>query len=388
MAKMKSSKTWLRPIRNLLVFGLCIAGLVKLWSWNRQRSTTAFAIAHLRGDASPPQWDGTYPCVSASLANNAIKTSLGRCEISMLSPSSFDDAEVDLRYGAFVLRQTDMQLDDARNFPLTRAYNSQDWLGTNHVHAFGSNSNHLFDIAPLGTTNPYTEMTLVMEDGDFLYFKRISPGTGFADAVYQQTETSGNFYKATINWNGDGWALRLRDGTEILFPESYMATSLAQGAPTEIHLASGNRIKLQRDFNRNLRTVSTQQGHSIRFTYDDQSRITKVEDDKGNWVRYEYGSDRDDMLLAAIRSSGEERHYQYQGVLMTTITNERGVVLLRNAYASGVLTRQEYGNGDTYEFSYTWNAKRTYTEKAIVTLPDHSAQEVPTADSVSGYLKR
>jgi hypothetical protein len=94
------------------------------------------------------------------------------------------------------------------------------------------------------------------------------------------------------------------------------------------------------------------------------------------------------MLLAAIRSSGEERHYQYQGVLMTTITNERGVVLLRNTYASGVLTRQEYGNGDTYEFSYTWNAKKTYTEKAIVTLPDHSAQEVPTADSVSGYLKR
>lgn len=270
----------------------------------------------------------------------------------------------------------------ALELPLTRSYNSEDWLDSNHLHAFGRNSNHSFDIAPLGTRNPYTEMTLVMEDGDFFYFKRISPGTGFADAVYQHTETSTRFYKATINWNGNGWSLRLTDGTEISFPESYHARNLAQGAATEIHTASGIELELRRDSHRNLQEVSAAHGHWIRFTYDDQSRITKAEDDKGDWVRYGYGADGDGMLLNAIYSSGKERHYQYQGALMTTITNERGTILLRNVYKSGVLVRQEYGNGDVYGYRYIWNAKH-YADGTLITLvvnrkcrPQHQSRSI------------
>ncbi len=95
-----------------------------------------------------------------------------------------------------MLRQTDLQLRDDFDVPLTRVYNSADWLpGTNRVYAFGRNSNHPYDIAPLGTRNPYTEMMLALEDGDLLYFNRISAGTGFADAVFQHTETSTRFTK-------------------------------------------------------------------------------------------------------------------------------------------------------------------------------------------------
>ncbi len=167
-------------------------------------------------------------------------------------------------------------------------------------------------------------MMLALEDGDLLYFNRISAGTGFADAVFQHTETSTRFYKATVNWNGNGWTLRLTDGTEVSFPESYSAKNIAQGAATEIRDASGDRLELQRDSNRNLQTIKTPHGHWIRFTYDGQSRITKAEDDKGNWVRYGYGADQYGMLLYAIHSSGRERHYEYQKALMTTITNEHG----------------------------------------------------------------
>jgi hypothetical protein len=87
----------------------------------------------------------------------------------------------------------------------------------------GRNSNHSYDIAPRGSRWPYTFITLVLEDSDFLYFKRISDGTGYADAVFMHTETSTPFYKATIAWNGNGWTLRLADGTEVRFPESYNA---------------------------------------------------------------------------------------------------------------------------------------------------------------------
>jgi len=33
-------------------------------------------------------------------------------------------------------------------------------------------------------------MLLALEDSDFLYFDRISAGTGYQDAIYQHTETA------------------------------------------------------------------------------------------------------------------------------------------------------------------------------------------------------
>ena len=385
-----------REIRNLLLFGLSIALMLTLWfrfQQNRfrfqQDRVTNFALSHLQGNATAPQSDGTYPCVFALLSDDDVPApALGRCAVPTTPTVSLDRFEADLRYGIFALRQTDLQLQDVFDVPLTRAYSL--WgMHSNDVHAFGRCSNHPYDIAPVGTRNPYTEMELVLEDGDFLYFKRISPGTSYADAVYQHTETSTRFYKATINWNGNGWTLRLTDGSEMSFPESYNAKNMAQGAVTEIRAASGDRLELQRAWNRDLQTIKTPHGHWIRFTYDDQSRITKAEDDKGNWVRYGYGADRYGMLLYAINSSGRERHYEYQGALMTTITNEHGHALLRNTYDSERLVRQEYGNGDVYEYHYIWNARRTYyADRVIVTLPDQTQKEVPVSDSVWPYWKR
>jgi YD repeat-containing protein len=174
----------------------------------------------------------------------------------------------------------------------------------------------------------------------------------------------------------------------LSFPESYKAENLAQGAVTEIRAASGSSLELRRSTHRDLQAINTPHGHWIRFTYDDQSRITKAGDDKGNWVRYGYGTDRYGMLLYAIQSSGKERHYEYENALMTTITNERGHVLLRNTYDSGILVRQEYVNGDVYEYRYIWNPRRTYADRVIVTLPDHTQKEVSVSESVSPYLKR
>lgn len=45
--------------------------------------------------------------------------------------------EADLRYGRFVLRETDLYLEDTFEVPLTRSYSSADWVHSNLVHAFG-----------------------------------------------------------------------------------------------------------------------------------------------------------------------------------------------------------------------------------------------------------
>jgi YD repeat-containing protein len=253
------------------------------------------------------------------------------------------------------------------------------------VHAFGRNANHPFDIAPIGTRNPYTYQMIALEDGDFLYFDRISKGTGYADSVFQHTETSTKFYKATTVWNGNGWTTKLADGSEIRFPESYNAKNLAQGAPMEMRDAQGNRLELHRDPQRNLQEIKTPHGHWIRFSYDDLSRIKQAQDDSGHWARYEYNADG--MLKSAVLSSGQERHYDYLGTLMTKITGENGRVLLQNWYRSGLVIRQEFGNGAVYAYAYDWAPNRYCPDRVVVTLRDSTKRKVSVVDSVPEFVK-
>ena len=345
---------------------------------------------YLREVAPLPKFDRTFPCVFANAEEGTVKASVGRCAMPTSPGGDIDRFEVDLRDGAFVLRQTDLRVNDVFDVPLTRSYRSDDWLGNwgrvNQSHAFGVNSNHPYDIAPQGSRNPYTFQMLVLEDGDFLYFDRISKGTGYADAVYQHTETSSRFYKATTSWNGGGWTTRLADGSSITFPESYNAKNLAQGAAISIRDADGNELKLNRDAQRNLKEILTPHQRRITFDYDDHARVTEAVDDAGDWTRYGY--DAAGMLIYAIHSSGHERHYSYEGALMTAIADENAHILLRNFYQRGFLTRQEYGNGDVYAYRYIVSANRMYFEKAVVTMPDRSEQEISVGAAVPAYTKK
>jgi YD repeat-containing protein len=335
--------------------------------------------------AAPPKFDGSFPCVFASVTKRGVVPQFGKCAIPTEHTGSVDRFETDLRIGAFVLRQSDLYLNDVFEVPLTRSYNSRDWLGKNRVHAFGRNSSHPYDAAPLGSRNPYTYQMIALEDGDFLYFDRISKGTGYADAVFQHTETSTRFYKAVTAWNGNGWTTKLADGSEIRFPESYNAKNLAQGAAVEMRDANGNLLQLRRDGQRNLQEIVTPNGHRIKFSYDDLSRIMKAEDDDGTWVKYSYNGEG--MLESATFSSGKVRRYDYRGALMTAVTDEEGNVLVRNSYDGTLLRRQQFSDGDTFLYHYDWSSDRYYPDKVVVTLPDLTTREVRVADSVSVFLK-
>ena len=336
--------------------------------------------------ALPARLSGEFPCLSATISSKWIIPSLGKCTIPTSPSGVVDNFEVDLRYGRFVLRETDLYLDDVFKVPLTRTYNSNDWTSANAVHAFGRNTNHPYDIAPLGSRNPYTWMMLVLEDGDFLYFDRVSRGTGFANAVYRHTETATPFYKAIQRWNGNGWTLRLADGSQIIFPESYNAKNLAQGAPIAMLNPQGERLELVRDAQRNLQEIRTPHGHWIRFTYDDSARVTRAEDDAGNWVQYKY--DASGMLVSVVRSSGVERHFEYDGARMTGITDESKNVLLRNWYGNGDLVWQKFDDRTVYSYHYDRSLDRTYIKEAHVTLPDQSIKDVPVADDLPDFVKK
>ena len=372
-----------RSRRYLLWSAALLALLFPVFTYLQQSRAATIRAEDLDQATTPPALDGSHPCISSVVSGAQLTTRLSRC----FTPAGQEDEgksreryEVDLRYGTFVLRQTDLEIEDAFNVPLTRTYLSQDWITLNGEHAFGHNASHPYDIAPLGTRNPYTHMRLVLEDGDFLYFKRISPGSGFADAVYLHTETSTRFYKSTIAWNGDGWTLRLVDGSTMRFPEAYNSKTMAQGAALEEMNPTGEKLLLHRDHEGNLQELLTPHKRQIHLEHDEHGRITRARDDRANWVTYTYNDAG--MLIHVVPSSGEERTYEYDGVLMTAILDKQGKAIVRNSYSSGILVDQVYSNGDVYHFDYVWNKTMAFAVKAAVTFPDHSSQSVNLAGFV------
>lgn len=373
------------PVLYLLLWGCFVALLIGIFVHHLKVQNQIVLLPQYGGGAIPaPRLDGTFPCVSAMLEGSRVNSRYGNCKMPTSNGGAVDAFETDLRDGNFVLQQTDLQVNDVFEVPLTRSYRSNFWAAPNRKLAFGINSNDSYDIAPLGTRNPYTYQMLVLGDGEFLYFDRISKGTGYADAVYMHSETSTRFYKATQQWNGKGWTMKLADGSEILFPESYNAKNLAQCAPTEMIDAKGNRLELIRDGERNLQEIKTPHGHWIKFWYDGQARIQRAQTDGGQWARYEYNPNG--MLANVNYSTGHQRHYDYEGDLMTRITNETGTTLVQNWYKSGLLSRQQFENGAVYSYRYAWDARSTYPSEVWITLPNGTIKYISVVASVPKYL--
>jgi len=386
----------LRILNGLQVICLLVIGLLLMAAVRERRidsrglaANLKMATERLHAPAKVPHLTGHYPCVWVDLASQDRAPRLGECSIPAVAVGPIDRAEADLRFGRFVLRETDLYVDDVFQVPLTRTYSSQEWVNSNPVHAFGRNTNHPYDIAPVGTRNPYTYQYIALEGNDFLFFDRISVGTSYKDAVFQHTETATRFYKATTAWNGHGWTTRLTDGEEIDFPESYLAKNAAQGAPWEIRDGRGNRLLLLRDGERNLLELTTPHGHWIKFSYDDQARIKRAHDDKGNWALYGYNEDG--MLKTVVLSSGKVRRFEYDPrhhELLTAISDQNGQVLLTNHYTHRILDEQRAGKTpQTLSITWDWPAGQYYVNEARVLSSDGSTKTIRVADTVPAYIR-
>jgi YD repeat-containing protein len=272
----------------------------------------------------------------------------------------------------FLLRQTDLFIPDVTPLSLTRTYRIWDCC----TRAFGVGTNHPYDICPTGTRFPYTYMDLNLEDGRQIHLRRISKGTGYADAVFRHDETSSEFYGAQIAWNGDGWTLDFRDGRRFLFPEAYQAKNYAQGAPTEMRNADGHPLQLKRDKQRNLEQTISPSGRKIAFKYDASNRIIEAADDAGNVRKYSYDfsghletvADASHMLYRFEYAPLLD--WNYDPYLMTTVLDGRGRVLLRNIYRErSRVSEQKLADGEVYRYRYVFNRANEIVT-TIVTLPN------------------
>jgi len=295
------------------------------------------------------------------------------------SPAQGGDP-VDLATGLFVLAKTDLSLPDVLSIVLTRTYRPRDTIS----RAFGIGTSHPYDMFLVGNAFPYTWQELILADGGRIHYDRISPGTGWTDAVYEHTATPTKFYKSQLVWNGNGWTITLKDGTLLIFPESYGQTLPQKAAATELRDRFGNRLTLTRGATGNLTKIMSPNGRWIQFTYDAGNRITQATDNGGRTVSYAY--DAGGRLMTVTDPNGGATQYTYDASnRMVTLRDARGIVFLTNEYNStGNVVRQTQADSTTYQFAYTVDGGTGKITQTDVTDPRSTVRRLTF--NAAGYL--
>ena len=287
-------------------------------------------------------------------------------------PNANDGEPVNLSTGLFVMEKTDLFLPDILPIVLTRTSRN----GDNNARPFGIGTTHPYAMF-LWSANQFREADLILPDGGRIHFVRISPGTSFADAVFEHTATPTAFYKSRMAWNGDGWDLTLKNGTVYVFGEN---------APLQaIRDRYGNQITLRRTNGQsgNITSITSPNGRWLALSYDANNRITQARDNIGRVVTYLY--DAGGRLVKVTDPNGGVTEYTYDTAhRMLTIKDARGIVFLTNVYdaANGRVTRQTLADAGTYQFAYTADATGKITQ-TTVTDPRGNLRRVTF--TASGY---
>lgn len=297
----------------------------------------------------------------------------------ILKGFGIDGDPVDLQTGLFVLRKVDLALPDTMPLTLTRTYRpgDKDSNGNYITRDFGIGTTNSFNMYLVGASGQYQYADLMMPDGGKVHFVRISSGTGFADAVFQAKTTPSEFYLSKIVYNGNGWTLTMKNGTQYIFGDN---------APLQaIRDRHGNQITISRPGgpNTNITQVSSSNGRWIAFTYDSSNRIAQAQDNLGQTVTYTY--DANGNLWKVTDPNGGVTTYTYDANHnMLTLQDGRSITFLTNSYDSnGRISKQTQADQTTYQFSYVLNSSNQVTE-ADVTDPRGIKRKV-TFNS-DGYL--
>lgn len=313
-------------------------------------------------------------------------------EPSIRHDAPLNQFEVEIYSGEFVLRQTDLFVPGPMPIAITRTWHASD----TYPHAFGTGTNHPYDICTLGNYEPdlYGAFSIMLEDGIDVPFRRVSAGTGYADAVFRHEETPSDFQGSQINWNGNGWTLSSRDLSQVFFPDSYHGTSSWWGAPVEMRDGRGDSIRFQRTAARTISRLTGPAGRGVSFQYDQYGRITSAKDDSGNIRRYSYDSsghlstvaDSSRILYRFVyeRLAGDDRRLldavllprgsEMDRYLMTHIVGADDHDLVQIGYKEGRVSSVRLANGSGYQYDYKWG----YDERvhgASVVAPDGRKSE-------------
>lgn len=303
------------------------------------------------------------------------------CKVSS-GPNDCSDTEgdpIDPSTGLFIYSKTDLYVADVIPLAVTRTYRQSD----GSVRAFGIGTNDDYDMF-LTSVNNYQEVDLILPGGGKVHYVRISPGTGFVDAVYQHTGTPSKFNYSTIFYNGCGWNLKLKDGFIYRFADpAYGVIGMKDRYGNAVQVLRTSNIGCGPNTVGPITKLVSPNGRWIEFTSDGSGRITSAKDNIGRTVTYHYDSlGRLDQVTDV---AGGITKYTYDiKNQMLTITDPRGITYLTNEYdINGRVIKQTQADNTSYQFAYTTgpNGKVTQTD---VTDPRGFVRRITFA--ASGYV--
>ncbi|HVH29112.1 MAG TPA: cytochrome c oxidase assembly factor Coa1 family protein [Vicinamibacterales bacterium] len=278
-----------------------------------------------------------------------------------------------------VMSRADFSLGDDATFAFVRKYRPRDEVS----RSFGVGASDSYDIFPVGDSQTFSWIELILEDGARVPYKRTSPGKGVAGARLRADAHMGNpFSLSSLEWRA-GWDLSTTEGWTYRFPPSGPGRTWQKSALIEILGHGGRKFTVQRDAAGNLQEVRAPDGASVTFTVDALDRIVLATESTGRSVQYEYDAGG---RLAHLRDSayGDE-FYDYDAEnRLTTVRNGERRVLLVNAYNTvGDIVSQTLANGERLVYQPGYNARRQLASLKL-TLPNaYTIDWLLTADGLS-----
>jgi YD repeat-containing protein len=221
-------------------------------------------------------------------------------------PSSFTplhQGHVDAATGLYIREDDDFSLTQSLPFALRRTY-----LSMYHVRkefGIGTTSNAEWYLR--GDPKTFQWAELILADGERIRFTRTSSGTSYSNALFIHRATPSDFFNAQLGWTGFQWGLRFWDGSLATFSDCGPgARSVC--ALTRLTDSYGRETRFNRDRDGLLRSIDTVSEH-LRFEYDEQRRVGRIESGTGETVKYLY--DVNGRLVQSRSSDGIVRAYSY-----------------------------------------------------------------------------
>ncbi|RDZ29494.1 RHS repeat-associated core domain-containing protein [Lysobacter silvisoli] len=275
---------------------------------------------------------------------------------------------IDLATGSFLHSATDIAIPDLMSIGLSRSYRQHDVR--KRAFGIGIASNYEYTLhAPSG----YNEMWMVLPNGSFVRFGRISGSGGTGE--WRQSGSSTSFSGAVLNhandstW-GHGYWMRLRNGNRMFFGSGYY--NAGRSPLRGIEDRNGNRVDLSFEAGL-LKKITSPGGRSITLSYDTGNRIASAQDHTGRTWSYQY---TDGMLTRVNFPDGSFESYSYElmfGAIGTptsgqviahnfkSLTNRRGHREFLNTYRNlvpgqpdilGKVTKQTLADGSEIDIDY------------------------------------
>jgi YD repeat-containing protein len=311
-----------------------------------------------RQSTSPP----CFFIVPKGARNQPVASgSVGDCLRLIPDGRKLDLFEIAL-LGGFTHIKTDLYVtDDVMPLAFTRAVIPLvDWAKRSRIYL-----PHVYDPFLTGDRFPYTFVDWTLPDLETVHYERISPGTGFTDAVYEAKSSDDIFAGSRINWNGFGWDLSLESGTTFLSPEAYNVTRPQQGSLVGIFDKEGHEIRLSRKPSGDLTKVESASGRWIKFAYD-KGRMIEARDSSGNVARYTY--DVESRLVSVVYSAGSAIKYSYDFAnRVVRLEDSTSDTMLENKYSRTGIVEQTTVDGEAYGIRRLVDEVEITDPKGVVT---------------------